>query len=125
MPQITFEGKHYDLLEKETVLDGLLRHGVAVRSSCRSGVCQSCIMRAMDHAPPPASQKGLKESLKSRNHFLACQCQPTTDMEIAPPGDDDLPWYSAEVIGKETLSDRVVQLTLHCPKNFSFQAGQF
>jgi ferredoxin-NADP reductase/ferredoxin len=125
MPQISFEGKHYDLAEKETVLDGLLRHGVAVRSSCRTGVCQSCIMRAIDHVPPPESQKGLKQSLKSRNHFLACQCHPTTDMEVALPGDDDLPWYSAKVVGKDILSDRVVQLTLRYPDNFSFQAGQF
>jgi len=125
MPQITFEGKRYHLVDKETVLDGLLRHGVAVRSSCRTGICQSCIMRAMDHAPPPESQKGLRESLKSRNHFLACQCHPATDMEVALPGDEDLPWYSAEVVAKEKLSDRVVQLTLHRPENFSFQAGQF
>ena len=46
-------------------------------------------------------------------------------MEIALPGDEDLPWYSAEVIDKERLSDRVVQLELRCPEHFSFQAGQF
>jgi len=125
VPQITFENKRYTLAEKESVLDGLLRHGVALRSSCRSGVCQSCIMRAVDQAPPAEAQKGLKPSLKARNHFLACQCQPTTDMEIALPGEEDLPWFTAEVIGKEKLSDRVVQLTLRCSVDFSFEAGQF
>jgi CDP-4-dehydro-6-deoxyglucose reductase len=125
VPFITFEHQRYDLQERESVLDSLLRHGVSVRSSCRSGVCQSCIMRAVDQAPPPESQKGLKESLRTRNHFLACQCRPVADMEVALPGNDELPWVAMKVIGKEQLSGRVVQITLQCPDSFSFEAGQF
>lgn len=125
MPSITFEGQRYVLREQESVLEGLLRHDVSVLSSCRSGVCQSCIMRAVDQSPPAESQKGLKESLRSRGHFLACLCRPESDMEITLPGNADLPWVSAKVIGKERLSERVMQLTLRCPDTFSFQAGQF
>jgi ferredoxin-NADP reductase/ferredoxin len=125
VPYITFENRRYALREQESVLDGLLRHGVSLRSSCRNGVCQSCIMRAVDQAPPPASQKGLKESLRTRNHFLACQCRPSADITVALPGNDDLPWAAMKVIGKERLSGRVVQITLQCPDSFSFEAGQF
>jgi len=125
VPTITFENRRLVLREQESVLDGLLRHGVPIRSSCRNGVCQSCMMRAVDQTPPAAAQKGLRGSLKARNHFLACQCRPTADMEVALPGHDDLPWVAVKVIGKQKLSERVIQLTLQCPESFAFQAGQF
>lgn len=125
MPTITFENHRYVLHEQESVLDGLSRHGVPIRSSCRSGICQSCLMRSVDKAPPAEAQRGLQGAQRARNHFLACLCRPASDMEIALPGNEALPWLAATVTGKEQLSKRVVQLTLQCPDSFSFQAGQF
>ncbi len=125
MATITFNGKCYALRDEESVLDGLSRHGVHVPSSCHSGVCQSCLMRSVDGTPPAASQKGLRESLKERDHFLACQCHPATDMEIALPGDDDLPRVAVKVIAKQPLSARVMLLRLQYPDSFAFREGQF
>lgn len=125
MSTISFQGLRYALRDSESVLDGLLRHGAHVPAACRSGVCQSCMMRAVEGTPPVASQKGLRDSLKARGHFLACQCRPTADMEIALPGDDDLPRVIARVITKEALSPRVMLLRLRCPEGFSFREGQF
>ena len=125
VPYITFGGRCYALGEGESVLECMLRHGVAVRSSCRSGVCQSCVMRAIDGTPPPEAQKGLRESLKKHNHFLACQWRPGCDVEVRLPGNDAVPCISAKVVGKKKLSGRVVNLTLQCPTDFSFEAGQF
>ena len=125
MPHITLGGSCYTLNEGESILEGMLRHGVAIQSSCRSGVCQSCVMRAIDGTPPPEAQKGLRESLKRNNHFLACQWRPKCDVEVSLPGNDAVPCVSALVVGKNKLSGRVVRVTLQCPTDFSFEAGQF
>jgi ferredoxin-NADP reductase/ferredoxin len=125
VPQITFENRRYELREQESILEGLLRHGVAVRSSCHNGICQSCMMHAVDRTPPAAAQKGLRESLKVRNYFLACQCRPAADMEVALPGGEDLPRVRTVVVAKNRLGVRVMQLMLQYPKGFAFQAGQF
>lgn len=125
MPQIHFEGRPYELREQETVLEGLLRHGAALRSGCRSGVCQSCLLRSVDATPPAAAQQGVKPSLKESGHFLACQCRPAQDMSVEFPGGEVLPWRPATVVAKAPLSGRVMGVTLRCPDGFTFRAGQF
>lgn len=125
MPRITFDHHSYTVRENESVLDALTRHGVAVPSSCRSGVCQTCMMRATRGTPPAEAQKGIKESLRVRNYFLACACKPTEDMEAALPSDDDVPQSSAIVVGKTPLNDNIIRLRLLCPAPFTYRAGQF
>lgn len=125
MSTITFQNQRYVLRDQESVLDGLLRHGVHIPSSCYSGVCQSCLMRSVDGAPPAAAQEGLRGSLRERGYFLACQCRPALDMEVALPGNDDLPLVSVKVVAKQALSQRVMGLRLRCLDGFTFEAGQF
>lgn len=125
MSTITFQDQRYVLQEGETVLEGLLRHGVHLPCSCRSGVCQSCMMRSVDTAPPAAAQQGLRGSLQARNHFLACQWRPEGDAKVALPGNEDLPAVAVRVVAKRALSPTVVQLRLRHPEGFTFQAGQF
>jgi len=122
---ITFENRQYPLRDQESVLDGLTRYGLTIPSSCRSGICQACLMRAVDTTPPAEAQKGLKAALCEHNHFLACQCIPATDMEVALPNDDDIPLRSAQVVAKESLSDQVVRVHLHCEVPLTYRAGQF
>lgn len=83
------------------------------------------MMYAADQTPPAAAQKGLRESLKARNYFLACQCRPDADMKVALPGGEDLPRVRTVVAAKNRLSARVMQVMLQYPKGFAFQAGQF
>ena len=122
---ITFENRQYPLRDQESVLDGLTRYGLTIPSSCRSGICQACLMRAVDTTPPAEAQMGLKAALCEHNHFLACQCIPATDMEVALPNDDDIPLRSAQVVAKESLSDQVVRVHLHCEVPLTYRAGQF
>ncbi len=125
MPHIRFEHRTYALGDNESVLDGLTRHGVSVPSSCRSGICQTCIMRAVQGTPPPASQASIKESLRARNFFLACACKPTEDLEVALPGNDDIPLTAAEVIGKDALNHDITRLRLRTQPGLVYRAGQF
>lgn len=125
MPQLTFQGQRYAVYENETVLECLLRHGLDIPSSCRSGICQSCLLHAVDGSPPAQAQQGLKATQQEQGFFLACCCYPQQDMTIALPDDHDRPQITADVIGKESLNNSVIRLTLRCHDEFSYQAGQF
>ena len=121
---IKFEDQFFVPDENESLLDCLLRHNIAIAHSCRNGICQTCLMRAVNSEPPPSSQKGLKESLKSQNYFLACSCYPQKELEVVLP-DSKNSRFETSVIDKTFLSESVVRLRLSRPENFSYYAGQF
>lgn len=121
MPLIVYEGQDYVLHDKETVLDGLLRHGVNAAFSCRSGACQACMMRASKGSPPTAAQHGLKDTLKAQGYFLACQCIPAEDLEIGAVHVE----VPAKVTGKNRLNESVMRLSLSPLSLFDFHAGQY
>jgi CDP-4-dehydro-6-deoxyglucose reductase len=99
-PRVHFAGTPYDLLPGETLLAGLARQGVMIPSFCRTGVCQTCLVRATSGQPPRQSQAGVADALVQRGCFLACQCVPDGPLEVEP-------------------SD------LEVPEGFEFRAGQF
>src|SRR3954464_3781367 len=85
--RVTVEGKDgaarsYALGEGESVLDGLLREGVAVPNSCRAGACQSCLMQVTAGTAPAEAQKGLKEKSRGGGDFLACAARPLEDLTV-------------------------------------------
>lgn len=126
MPLLQFQQQTFDCAPGETVLDCLTREGATVPSSCRSGVCQTCLMRATAGAPPPASaQNGLKPTLRAQGYFLACMCRPQETMEIALAGEDAALRTPAAVVAKEALNADIMRLTLQCARPFDYQAGQF
>jgi CDP-4-dehydro-6-deoxyglucose reductase len=125
MTTVTYRNQQVTLQDNETVLQGLERVGEEIPSSCRSGACQCCLMRATEGEPPAKSQAGLKDALKSQGYFLACQCHPAGDMTVALPTDDAVPQYTTEVLGKKALNGDVVSIRLSCPKEMSCRAGQY
>lgn len=120
---IVFEGQALELSPGETVLECLQRHGHAVRSFCRAGVCQSCVLKARSGVLPAASQRELKPSLRVMGLFLSCVCRPDGDLEIERA--DEAPDFSARVLGVEGLSRDVLRVILSRPEGFDFRAGQF
>jgi len=123
MPTITFEGKDFFCADDETVLECMTRHGVLLPSSCQSGACQTCMIRAVEGTPPPESQNGLKDTLKAQNYFLACVCKPSGDMSIGLSTVS--PRYKIALLHKELLNESVVRLRLERPAGFYYRAGQF
>lgn len=122
--KLLFENNTYNCNPNESVLDALIGQGVPVPHSCRSGSCQTCLMRATNGSPPESAQKGLKETLKAQNYFLACSCLPQEDMEITLP-DADAGRFKATVKTVEPLSHDIVCLGLHCEQPVDYRAGQF
>ncbi|WP_257450988.1 2Fe-2S iron-sulfur cluster-binding protein [Archangium lipolyticum] len=123
MTRVKHEGQWYGLDEGESVLDGLLRGGVAVPHSCRAGACQSCLMRAERGDVPAKAQVGLKETLKAQGYFLACACRPDSELEVASAGADLR--VSARIASLERLSDSVLCVRLRPEGGFEYRAGQY
>ncbi|MDX1253031.1 MAG: 2Fe-2S iron-sulfur cluster binding domain-containing protein [Gammaproteobacteria bacterium] len=125
MPHIHFEGKSHPCQDDESVLDCLTRHGVAIPSSCRSGVCQTCLMRAVEGQVPEAAQQGLKETLRTQNYFLACACKPKGDLGVARPDVMASARTQVTVLAKEILDGNIIRLRLGCPLPLDYRPGQF
>lgn len=124
MRTISLNGRKFFPADGESVLDTLLKAEVDIPNACREGVCQSCLMRSTDAVPTALSQKGLKDTLRHQNYFLACRCYPEQDMTVALPSQDGF-YVGATVKSKSLLSRDILKLVLSFQAPFSFIAGQF
>ena len=120
---IHFEGHAISIAPGETVLQGIERHGAQLPAFCRRGICRACMVKARRGAVPAAAQKGLKEAQRRQGLLLACQCQPSEDLEIercvgAEP-------HVSRVERVEPLADRVLRVYLSAPEGLRHEAGQF
>ena len=125
MTTITYSDKQYVCQADETVLECLSRQGVDLPHSCKSGVCQTCMVRAAEGTPPSDAQSGLKPTLQQQSYFLACICKPTEDLTITLPDDSALPKVSAVVSEKELLKEKILRLRLKPESPLDFHPGQF
>lgn len=124
MPQITLDTKIISCPSNEPLLDSLLKANQQIPFSCRQGICQSCLMRSLDAAPPANSQTGLKDTLRQQKYFLACRCYPEQNMTVALPDQEGFK-ISAQVINKRLLTPDILQLELLHQNHLDFYAGQF
>ncbi len=124
MPEILFEGRRASLEANETVLDALLRIEPSLPYSCRSGACQSCIMKASRGQVTPRSQLGLKESWVKEGYFLPCVCQPTEDLEVARV-DNDQESIRCRIESVQRFCSDIVRIRLTAEKTFDYRAGQY
>lgn len=104
----------------QSVLDALERAGHKIPSSCRAGLCHSCMMQS-DEAPPERAQQGLTDSQRLQNFFLACSCFPNKDMKVNLIG--DVNQVKGVVTEKTMLNDSVLKLCINV--DFKWYAGQY
>lgn len=124
MMKVVYEGTPYDLEEGQSLLDGLLDHGVEVPFGCRAGTCQSCLLRCIEGSLPEAAQRGLRAPQKLNRLILACQCLPTEGMTVMRP-EADLTRHAATVRELRALTSSIVEVSLQPEQAFSYRAGQF
>jgi len=124
MTQLTIDKKTYACATDESVLDALLKESVEVSYSCKKGTCQSCLMRCIDSTPPEAAQKGLKDTQKKQNYFLACLCMPAQDMAIRLPEQSEL-YSQGIVVENSLLNHNTLLLKVECQDRNDYFAGQF
>jgi ferredoxin-NADP reductase/ferredoxin len=121
---IQFEGRKHAVASGQTVLAALEADGVALDSSCRAGICQSCLVRAVDGPIPRAAQAGLSPALAAGGYLLACVCLPEADISLAR-GDEARQRVPVSVAAIEPLSPSVMRLRLEPEAPFAYRAGQF
>jgi CDP-4-dehydro-6-deoxyglucose reductase len=111
VPTISLDDKQFSLDADETVLDCLLRNDHDISYACRSGVCQSCLIKVTLGAVDEKAGAGLKETLRADGYVLACQCMPDNDLTIAMPGADAAA-VEVTILSKTLLSSSVMCLRL-------------
>jgi ferredoxin/truncated hemoglobin YjbI len=89
MPTISYNTHQVISGSDETLLQACTRQGIALRFSCRGGICQTCLMRCVEGAIPTRAQSGLSPELVTKGYFMPCVCKPTADMVIDTPLSDD------------------------------------
>jgi len=124
MPYITYEGVAYECGTDQTVLDCLTAQGISIPSSCRSGVCQSCLMRALGGSVPEVAQTGLKPTLVAQGYFKACTCKPTGELSVVLPDAAGMK-LAASVLSIEPLNSDIVAVRLRPERVLDYRAGQF
>jgi NAD(P)H-flavin reductase/ferredoxin len=120
---LTIDQNRYACQPGETVLDALIRENVNISFACKKGTCHSCLVRS-DDAPPERAQAGLKNTQKTQNYFLACQCYPAQDMQLRLP--DQAEFYRmGTVVTHKPLNRNTILLVVAFEDAFEFNAGQF
>ena len=124
MASVRFEARTLALHDDESVLECLERHGVEIASSCRSGICQSCLLRCLEGRPPSHAQAGLRPELVRQGGFLACSWRPEGDVVVARP--DDAGFRTrARVYEITPLRDAILRVRLTPELRFEYVPGQF
>ena len=124
MVKVSYQDKVYDREEGETVLDVLLKNDEKASFSCQRGVCQTCMMEAVEGEVPERAQEGLSSKYKEKNYFLACLCWPDKDLTVAYPKEEEL-CMRAMVMEKKQLAKDVYSFILQSEKPLDYKAGQF
>lgn len=125
MTIVVYQDRSYERHDDESVLQCLLRNGISAPYSCESGVCQACMMRAVEGTPPAVSQQELKATQKELGYFLACVCKPDEDLEVALLDEAQNHHFRMAVSEKCFLNGEILRLRLRSEEPFDYRAGQF
>lgn len=127
MTTLTHQQRQLALKPHETVLDCLLRHGVALPYACKAGMCQACLVRAVDCTASEESRKWIRPQLQALGYTLACQWVPDTDARAELPNLADFAVRST-VRSLRRLNDSVMQVLLDIDdprRMFAYRPGQY
>lgn len=122
--KVTYGDTVAECASGETVLKALLRAGIETPYSCGNGMCLTCIAKLVKGKISADSQIGIKDTLQTQGYFLPCVCEPSEDIEIAPPDD-------AEIFGRAVVTEvahpsrNVCRVRLMPATPLYYRAGQF
>ena len=127
MSDVKFHSATFPLEQYESVLDCLLRNGKQIPYACKAGMCQACLIRAVDCEAPETARKWIRKSLQEKGYALACQWVPEDDVEVDLPGIDEFS-VAVSISGMDMLNDRVMRVFLkenEAGTMFHYRPGQY
>lgn len=127
MAVVKYDGGVYEITPDTSVLDVLLDGGVEIPFGCKSGVCHACMMQVVDGDVPAAATQGLRDTHKQKGYFLACQCVPEVDLEIAN-ADQVLAKYAYNAVEYCRMGGDILRLRLTPEDNqhsIQYRSGQY
>ncbi|WP_256415226.1 2Fe-2S iron-sulfur cluster-binding protein [Acinetobacter sp. 5862] len=123
MHQIQYAGHTVQCKNNETILECLIRSGLNIDFSCKSGVCHRCMLKCTTGEIPEHATKKLPYTHQNQNYLLACQCTPTTNMQlVAKTSDDNITQCMAMTLSQ--TSHQTWQLSCEAYRELSYQMGQ-
>jgi CDP-4-dehydro-6-deoxyglucose reductase, E3 len=122
MAVIQYEGTEVLGGEGLSVLESLENADFRIPYSCRSGVCQSCILQTSD-AVPIESQQGLREQQIMQGYFLSCCCYPENDISVNAKNFSDN--AIGLVVDKKILNSHSKIFAVYIEVDFTWFAGQY
>src|SRR3989442_12611085 len=133
--QITLEGHDQPVPVRagDTMLEALLRAGVAFPFSCRSGNCGTCQCELVsgDGVEPEHSEHALAPEARAKGIILACRTQVWDDAVIRRIDAEDLVMHPSRVMRCRVLElkalthdIRGVHLAIEAGGPFTFSSGQ-
>ncbi len=124
MPTLTFNGQVFPLDTNKSLLDNLLAAGVKIPYSCKTGICQSCILQKVSGAIDQEAQQGLRETLALQEYYKMCTSFCDSDVALTTGRRAD--YLGRGVItAKRMLNDKVCILELEPANPIYYHAGQF
>lgn len=111
MSVVTFEADNFDTKQHESVLDCLLRNGKVIPYACKAGMCQACLVKAVEGEPPETARKWIRKSLQEKGYALACQWVPEDDVTVGLPALEEFS-VATRITALSPLNDRVMKVCL-------------
>ncbi len=125
--------RNYECSSNDSVLEGGLRHGLAMHYECSNGTCGACRAKLINGEIKQTKHHdfSLSESQKDEGEFLMCCNSPASDIELELDliGDvKSIPIQNIETKVKKVvfISDDLAIVNLRTPrsKTLQFMAGQ-
>ena len=119
-----FNDSEYEVQSGETVLDILTRHQHDINFSCKSGICQSCLLQALQGDIDAKAQKGLKDTAIAQGYFLSCQQQAQSIQHVRAV--DSMALFSrGQLIEKTLFSNDICRIRVEPVNPLYYHSGQF
>jgi len=123
MATLTYQNQLYEIADGKSVLEILEDNQIPVLSSCRQGVCQSCVKKVINGNVSTQAQAGLKATEQALGYFLPCVCYPESDLEIEDVA--GVRKYQTQIISIKHLNADIAEIQLISPANFGYMPGQY
>lgn len=131
--QLNKNKKNFECSENDSILEGGLRHGLAMHYECSNGTCGACIAKLINGKVKQIKHHdfSLSNEQKNQGDFLMCCNAPVSDtsLEVKLIGDvKSIAIQNIETKVKKVIfiNDNLAIITLRTPrsKTLQFMAGQ-